>query len=68
MGGFVIANLGLRLHINDTAPKWWKHLMNFFQGLRLHINDTAPKFYQHPQRKNTGLRLHINDTAPKCEA
>ncbi|MGL5246131.1 MAG: hypothetical protein ACRC8C_01020 [Mycoplasmoidaceae bacterium] len=34
----------LRLHINDTAPKYTSSKANFAIGLRLHINDTAPKY------------------------
>ncbi|MGL5246126.1 MAG: hypothetical protein ACRC8C_00995 [Mycoplasmoidaceae bacterium] len=34
---------GLRLHINDTAPKSGNDGENTIISLRLHINDTAPK-------------------------
>ena len=33
----------LRLHINDTAPKFMGGISGAIGRLRLHINDTAPK-------------------------
>ncbi|MGL4616679.1 MAG: hypothetical protein ACRCUM_00410 [Mycoplasmoidaceae bacterium] len=35
----------LRLHINDTAPKYCTKDINSNWCLRLHINDTAPKYW-----------------------
>ncbi|MGL5246133.1 MAG: hypothetical protein ACRC8C_01030 [Mycoplasmoidaceae bacterium] len=34
----------LRLHINDTAPKYNINYNYSKMSLRLHINDTAPKY------------------------
>ncbi|MGL5246128.1 MAG: hypothetical protein ACRC8C_01005 [Mycoplasmoidaceae bacterium] len=42
---------GLRLHINDTAPKSEGNSKEYIVSLRLHINDTAPKYIHNTYKK-----------------